>query len=43
LASDNVSPIWIVQPTRRIMDAMRAINEIVFALVFVSAQGFIKH
>jgi phosphonate transport system permease protein len=39
LASDNVSPIWIVQPTRRIMDAMRAINEIVFALVFVSAVG----
>ncbi|NEQ20831.1 MAG: phosphonate ABC transporter, permease protein PhnE, partial [Microcoleus sp. SIO2G3] len=39
LASDNVSPIWIVQPTRRIMDAMRAINEIVFALVFVAAVG----
>ncbi|MCA1993640.1 MAG: phosphonate ABC transporter, permease protein PhnE [Coleofasciculus sp. S288] len=39
LASDNVSPVWIVQPTRRIMDAMRAINEIVFALVFVSAVG----
>lgn len=39
LASENVSPIWIVQPIRRLMDGMRAINEIVFALVFVSAVG----
>lgn len=39
MASENVSPVWIVQPTRRLMDAMRAINEIVFALVFVSAVG----
>lgn len=39
MASENVSPVWIVQPTRRLMDAMRAINEVVFALVFVSAVG----
>ena len=39
LASENVSPVWIVQPTRRIMDAMRAIDPMVFALVFVSAVG----
>lgn len=39
LASENVCPIWIVQPTRRLLDAMRAINEIVFALVFVVAVG----
>ena len=39
MASENVSPVWIVQPIRRLMDAMRAINEIVFALVFVSAVG----
>lgn len=39
LASDNVCSSWIVQPTRRILDAMRAINEIVFALVFVVAVG----
>ncbi len=39
LASANLCPIWIVQPTRRILDAMRAINEIVFALVFVVAVG----
>lgn len=39
LASDNVAPAWIVQPVRRILDAMRAINEIVFALIFVTAVG----
>ena len=38
LASENVC-VWIVQPVRRILDAMRAINEIVFALVFVVAVG----
>lgn len=39
LASGNLCPFWIVQPTRRLLDAMRAINEIVFALVFVVAVG----
>jgi phosphonate transport system permease protein len=39
LASKNVCPVWIVQPIRRILDAMRAINEIVFALIFVVAVG----
>jgi phosphonate transport system permease protein len=39
LASSNVSPQWIVQPMRRVMDASRAINEIVFALMFVVAVG----
>jgi phosphonate transport system permease protein len=39
LASQNVSPFWVVQPTRRLLDAMRAINEIVFALIFVVAVG----
>jgi len=39
MASENISPIWIVQPIRRILDAMRAINEIVFALIFVVAVG----
>ncbi|KPQ32182.1 MAG: phosphonate ABC transporter, permease protein PhnE [Phormidesmis priestleyi Ana] len=38
-ASANLCPVWIVQPTRRLLDAMRAINEIVFALVFVVAVG----
>ena len=39
LSSSNVCPQWIVQPVRRLMDASRAINEIVFALLFVVAVG----
>ncbi|MGC1308900.1 MAG: phosphonate ABC transporter, permease protein PhnE [Phormidesmis sp.] len=39
LASENLCPQIIVQPVRRIMDAMRAINEVVFALIFVVAVG----
>jgi len=39
LASSNVSPQWVVQPVRRLMDSCRAINEIVFALFFVVAVG----
>jgi phosphonate transport system permease protein len=39
LSSGNISPQWIVQPVRRLMDTCRAINEIVFALLFVVAVG----
>jgi phosphonate transport system permease protein len=39
LASSNICPAWIVFPVRRILDAMRAINEVVFALIFVVAVG----
>lgn len=39
LSSSNVCPAWIVQPVRRLMDSCRAINEIVFALLFVVAVG----
>lgn len=39
LCSSNVAPAWIVQPVRRLMDSCRAINEIVFALLFVVAVG----
>ncbi len=39
LSSSNVCPAWIVQPVRRLMDACRAINEVVFALLFVVAVG----
>jgi phosphonate transport system permease protein len=39
LAASNICPQWIVQPVRRLMDACRAINEIVFALLFVVAVG----
>lgn len=39
LASNNIAPWWVVQPVRRMMDAARAINEIVFAILFVAAVG----
>jgi phosphonate transport system permease protein len=39
LGSANICPPWIVQPVRRLMDTCRAINEIVFALMFVVAVG----
>ncbi|MGF1460455.1 MAG: phosphonate ABC transporter, permease protein PhnE [Leptolyngbyaceae cyanobacterium] len=39
LAAENVCPPWVVFPTRRLLDAMRAINELVFALIFIVAVG----
>ena len=39
LASSNMTPWWIHQPVRRLMDAFRAIHEIVFAVLFVVAVG----
>ena len=39
LSSSNIAPVWVVQPVRRLMDACRAINEIVFAVLFVVAVG----
>ena len=39
LSSSNIAPVWIVQPVRRLMDATRAINELVFAVLFVTAVG----
>lgn len=39
LSSSNIAPWWIYQPVRRLMDAARAINEIVFAMLFVVAVG----
>jgi phosphonate transport system permease protein len=39
LSAANICPQWIVQPVRRLMDSCRAINEIVFALMFVVAVG----
>ncbi|MGP1397638.1 MAG: phosphonate ABC transporter, permease protein PhnE [Inquilinaceae bacterium] len=39
LSSANMAPAWVVQPVRRLMDAFRAINEIVFAMLFVVAVG----
>lgn len=39
LSSANITPAWIHQPVRRLMDACRAINEVVFAMLFVVAVG----
>jgi phosphonate transport system permease protein len=39
LCSSNIVPWWIYQPMRRVMDAARAINEMVFAMLFVVAVG----
>jgi len=38
-SSANVAPWWVRQPVRRLMDACRAINEMVFAMLFVVAVG----
>lgn len=39
LASENIVPWWVYQPVRRVLDAFRAINEMVFAMLFVVAVG----
>ena len=39
LASSNIVPWWVYQPMRRVLDAFRAINEMVFAMLFVVAVG----
>lgn len=39
LCAENVAPAWINQPVRRLMDSCRAINEMVFAMLFVVAVG----
>ncbi|MDV7340337.1 phosphonate ABC transporter, permease protein PhnE [Terasakiella sp. A23] len=39
LSSENIVPWWVYQPVRRLMDAARAINEMVFAMLFVVAVG----
>lgn len=39
LASANIAPWWVNQPVRRLLDAFRAINEMVFAMLFVVAVG----
>ncbi len=39
LASANLSPWWVCLPVRRLLDALRAINEMVFAFIFMVAVG----
>src|SRR5262249_61111826 len=39
LAASNIAPWWVHQPVRRLLDSCRAINEMVFAMLFVVAVG----
>ncbi len=39
LSASNIVPAWVYQPVRRLMDACRAINEMVFAMLFIVAVG----
>jgi len=39
MSAENIAPWWVVQPTRRLMDLCRSINELVFAMIFVAAVG----
>lgn len=39
LMSSNLVPQWVYQPVRRLMDTCRAINEMVFAMLFIVAVG----
>ena len=39
MSAENIVSAWIYQPMRRLMDACRAINEMVFAMLFIVAVG----
>ncbi|MDR1921338.1 MAG: phosphonate ABC transporter, permease protein PhnE [Candidatus Adiutrix sp.] len=39
LSAVNMVPWWVHQPVRRLMDAARAINEMIFAMLFVVTVG----
>ena len=39
MCASNLAPWWVSQPTRRLMDVFRSINELVFAMLFVVAVG----
>ncbi|CAG9251237.1 Phosphonate transport system permease protein PhnE [Paraburkholderia unamae] len=39
MSAHNLAPNWVLQPVRRLMDACRAINEMVFAMLFIVAVG----
>jgi phosphonate transport system permease protein len=39
LSAQNLAPGWVYQPMRRVMDACRAINEMIFAMLFIVAVG----
>ncbi len=39
LSASNIAPLWVQHIVRRSMDALRSINEMVFAMIFVAAVG----
>lgn len=39
MSASNVVPAYVYQPVRRVMDAARAINEMIFAMLFIAAVG----
>ncbi|CAG9227699.1 Phosphonate transport system permease protein PhnE [Paraburkholderia tropica] len=39
MSAHNLAPRWVLHPVRRLMDACRAINEMVFAMIFIVAVG----
>ena len=39
LSSSNLTPFWLCQPVRRLMDAARAINQMIFGMFFIAAVG----
>jgi phosphonate transport system permease protein len=39
LAARNVTPIWVQQPVRRLLDLMRAVPDLVIGYVFIVAVG----
>lgn len=39
LASGNITPAWIQQPVRRVLDLIRSVPDLVVALIFITAVG----
>ena len=39
LGARNVTPLWIQQPVRRVLDLIRSIPDLVVALIFITAVG----
>jgi phosphonate transport system permease protein len=39
LAARNITPAWIQQPVRRVLDLVRSIPDLVVALIFINAVG----
>lgn len=39
LGARNITPVWIQQPVRRVLDLIRSIPDLVVALIFITAVG----